>query len=60
MHQPIAVTGLVRAIDATRRVMGAAGTMQLARRVHNAVASSVGGMRQFYNCTVFGDEPRGH
>jgi acetyl-CoA C-acetyltransferase len=57
---PIAVTGLVRAIDAARQVMGAGGTMQVARPVHNAVASSVGGMPQFYNCTVFGDEPRGH
>lgn len=57
---PIAVTGLVRAIDAARQVMGAAGTMQVARPVRNAVASSVGGMPQFYNCTVFGDEPRGH
>ena len=57
---PIAVTGLVRAIDAARQVMGTAGTMQVSRRVRNALSSSVGGMPQFYNCTVFGDEPRGH
>jgi len=55
---PIAVSGLVRAIDAARQVMGRAGAMQVPR-VKNAVASAVGGIAQFYNCTVFGDEPRG-
>jgi acetyl-CoA C-acetyltransferase len=56
---PIAVTGLVRAIDAASQVMGTAGSMQVPN-VKNAVSSAVGGIAQFYNCTVFGDEPRGH
>lgn len=56
---PIAVTGLVRAIDAANQVMGTAGAMQVPR-VKNSVSSAVGGIAQFYNCTVFGDEPRGH
>ena len=56
---PIAVSGLVRAIDAAIQVMGRAGTMQV-DGVHNAVSSAVGGIAQFYNCTVFGDEPRAH
>jgi acetyl-CoA C-acetyltransferase len=56
---PIAVTGLVRAIDAANQIMRKAGTMQVPG-VKNAVSSSVGGIAQFYNCTVFGDEPRGH
>ena len=56
---PIAVTGLVRAIDAASQVMGTAGPMQVPN-VRNAVSSAVGGIAQFYNCTVFGDEPRGH
>jgi acetyl-CoA C-acetyltransferase len=56
---PIAVAGLVRAIDAANQVMGKAGAMQVAG-VRNTVASAVGGIAQFYNCTVFGDEPRGH
>ena len=56
---PIAVTGLVRAIDAANQVRGTAGEMQVPN-VHNALSSAVGGIAQFYNCTVFGDEPRGH
>lgn len=56
---PIAVSGLVRAIDAARQVMGRAGTMQVPG-VRQAVSSAVGGIAQFYNCTVFGDEPRTH
>ena len=56
---PIAVTGLVRAIDAANQVMGKAGAMQVPK-VKNALSSAVGGIAQFYNCTVFGDEPRGH
>lgn len=56
---PIAISGLVRAIDAARQVMGRAGTMQVTK-VKNAVASAVGGIAQFYNCTVFGDEPSVH
>ena len=56
---PIAVTGLVRAIDAAKQVMGTAGTMQVPR-VSNALSSAVGGIAQFYNCTVFGAEPGSH
>jgi acetyl-CoA C-acetyltransferase len=56
---PLAVTGLVRAIDVASQVMGTAGSMQVPN-VKNAVSSAVGGIAQFYNCTVFGDEPRGH
>lgn len=56
---PIAVTGLVRAIDAANQVMGTAGSVQVPR-VRNAVASAVGGIAQFFNCSVFGDEPVTH
>jgi acetyl-CoA C-acetyltransferase len=56
---PIAITGLVRAIDAANQVMGKAGMMQVPN-VRNALSSAVGGIAQFFNCTVFGDEPRGH
>lgn len=56
---PIAVTGLVRAIDAANQVMGKAGPMQVPN-VKTALSSAVGGIAQFFNCTVFGDEPRGH
>jgi acetyl-CoA C-acetyltransferase len=53
---PIAVSGLVRAIDAANQVMGRAGAMQVAG-VRNAVSTAVGGIAQFFNCTVFGAEP---
>ncbi len=53
---PIAVTGLVRAIGAADQVMNRAGDTQIAG-VRNAVSSSAGGMGQFFNCTVFGSEP---
>jgi len=56
---PIAVSGLVRAIDAANQVMGTAGDMQTPQ-VKRAVSSAVGGIAQFYNCTVFGDEPVTH
>jgi len=56
---PIAVTGLVRAIDAANQVMGTAGAMQVPK-VRNALSSAVGGIAQFYNCTVFGAEPACH
>jgi acetyl-CoA C-acetyltransferase len=39
--------------------MGKAGAMQVPR-VHNAIASAVGGIAQFYNCTMFGTEPSTH
>jgi len=54
---PIAIAGLVRAIDAARQVMGRAGAMQVPN-VRNAVATAVGGIAQFFNCTVFGASPR--
>ena len=53
---PIGVTGLVRAIDAANQVMGRAGPIQVPK-VHNTVATAAGGIAQFFNCTVFGDEP---
>ena len=56
---PIAVTGLVRAIDAANQVMGKAAAMQVPN-VRNALSSAVGGIAQFYNCTVFGAEPSSH
>jgi acetyl-CoA C-acetyltransferase len=56
---PIAISGLVRAIDAARQVMGRADTMQVPN-VRNSVCTAIGGILQFMNCTVFGDEPRGH
>lgn len=54
---PIAVAGLVRAIDAARQIMGRAGEMQI-NGVRNALATSTGGAGQFCACTVLGDEPR--
>jgi acetyl-CoA C-acetyltransferase len=54
---PIAVAGLVRAIDAANQVMGRAGAMQV-KNVRNALATSTGGAGQFCACTIFGDEPR--
>ena len=53
---PIAIAGLVRAIDAANQVMGKAGAMQLGH-VQNAVSTAVGGIAQFFNCTAFGAEP---
>ena len=53
---PIAVAGLVRAIDAADQVMGKAGAMQVPR-VKAAVSTAVGGILQFFNCTVFSAEP---
>ena len=53
---PIAVSGLVRAIDAARQIMGKAGAMQVPR-VRNALSTAVGGIAQFFNMTVFGAEP---
>lgn len=56
---PIAVTGLVRAIDAANQVMGAAGDMQRPD-VKAAVATAIGGIAQFCNCTVFAEQPVFH
>ena len=52
---PIAVSGLVRAIEAANQVMGTAGGHQVAN-VRNAVSTAVGGIAQFLNCTVFGND----
>lgn len=54
---PIAVAGLVRAIDAANQIMGRAGDMQV-KGVRNALATSTGGAGQFCATTIFGDEPR--
>ncbi|GAA4025164.1 thiolase family protein [Streptomyces plumbiresistens] len=54
---PIGVTGLIRAIEAANQVMGTAGDIQVTG-VHNAVSSALGGMAQFANFTVFGDDHR--
>ena len=54
---PIAVAGLVRAIEAANQIMGRAGAMQV-DGVRNALATASGGAGQFYACTMFGDEPR--
>jgi len=53
---PIAITGLVRGIDAANQVMGKAGEMQVSG-VKTALSSAVGGILQFCNCTVFSAEP---
>ncbi|VTU39243.1 thiolase family protein [Variovorax sp. PBL-E5] len=56
---PIAIAGLVRGIDAANQIMNKAGEMQV-RNVKNTLSSSVGGIGQFYNCTIFGNEPFDH
>ena len=52
---PIAVTGLCRAIEAANQVMGTAGPLQVSG-VHNALSTAIGGMAQFTNLTVFGED----
>jgi acetyl-CoA C-acetyltransferase len=52
---PIAVTGLVRNIEAARQVMGRAEDMQVAN-VKQALATAVGGSGQFVNVTVYGQD----
>jgi len=54
---PIGVTGLVRAAEAARQVMGRAGDMQVPN-VHNALATAIGGSTQFFTVTMLSDEPR--
>lgn len=49
---PIAVSGLIRAIEAADQVMGKAGEHQVAG-VKNAIATAVGGIAQFLTCSVF-------
>lgn len=52
---PIAVTGLVRNIDAARQIMGRAGGIQV-NQARNAIATALGGSGQFINATVYGDD----
>lgn len=54
---PIGVTGLVRAIEAARQVMGTAGDMQV-KNAHNVLATAIGGSTQFFTVTLMSDEPR--
>ncbi|ONH60448.1 acetyl-CoA acetyltransferase [Frankia sp. CcI49] len=54
---PIGVTGLIRAIEAANQVMGTAGDLQVSG-VHRSISSALGGMAQFANFTVFGDDLR--
>lgn len=54
---PIGVTGLVRAAEAARQVMGKSEAMQV-KNVHNAVATAIGGSTQFFTVTMLSDEPR--
>jgi len=56
---PIAITGLVRAIDAASQIMGTAGSMQVPN-VRNALCSALGGIGQFASVTIFGAEPASH
>jgi acetyl-CoA C-acetyltransferase len=51
----IAISGLVRNIDAADQVMGTAGDMQVAGAA-TSVATAIGGIAQFHNVTVFGDD----
>ncbi len=55
---PIAVTGLVRAIEAANQVMGRAGEIQV-KGVRNALSTAIGGSGQFVNCTIFGQDHAG-
>ena len=52
---PIAISGLARCIDAADQVMGTAGGIQV-KDVHNAICTSNGGIFQFHNITIFGDD----
>lgn len=55
---PIGVTGLVRAVEAARQVMGKSEAMQVPN-VHNAIATAIGGSTQFFTVSMLSDEPRG-
>ena len=54
---PIGVTGLVRALEAARQVMGKSEAMQV-KNTHNALATAIGGSTQFFTVTMLSDEPR--
>lgn len=51
----ISVSGLARSIDAASQVMGTAGGIQVSG-VRNALSCSNGGIWQFHNITVFGED----
>ena len=53
----IGVTGLMRAAEAARQVMGRSAAMQV-KDVHNVVATAIGGSTQFFTVTLMSDEPR--
>jgi acetyl-CoA C-acetyltransferase len=55
---PIAVSGLVRAIEAANQVMGTAGGHQV-KNARTAISTAVGGIAQFLTCAVFGDNHLG-
>ena len=54
---PIGVTGLVRAAEAARQIMGRSEAMQV-KDVHNVVTTAIGGSTQFFTVTMMSDEPR--
>ena len=54
---PIGVTGLVRALEAAKQVMGKSEAMQV-KNTHNALATAIGGSTQFFIVTMLSDEPR--
>jgi acetyl-CoA C-acetyltransferase len=54
---PIAVTAMVRGIEAAMQVRGLAGEHQISK-VRNALATGIGGDHQFFAAMVFSDRPR--
>ncbi len=52
---PIGVTGLVRAIDAAKQIMGRAGDMQV-KNAKKAIATAIGGSTQFFTVSAFSDD----
>ena len=54
---PIAVTGLIRCIEAAKQVMHKSDLMQVPN-VRNTIATAIGGSGQFVNATIFGDDIR--
>ncbi len=52
---PIGVTGLVRAADAAKQIMGRAGEMQV-KNAKRAIATAIGGSTQFFTVTALSDD----
>ncbi|MEQ9449363.1 MAG: thiolase family protein, partial [Rhodospirillaceae bacterium] len=52
---PIGVTGLVRAADAAKQIMGRAGEMQV-KGAKRAIATAIGGSTQFFTVSAFSDD----